>query len=309
MQPVPVPTPPSKPPAQSTAWAPPNLGQPWQFRFFHRIIRTFGKRPAYHLAYFVVFWYVLTSRAIRRRTRHYLDRRFPSHRGLRRFLDTFRLVASFAHSMIDVAAVRILGPSALAVNSIHNDQLLQLGNASSGLVLLNSHVGCWQIALPYFRFPGKHACAVMIPDPNTQALAAQPDAAIIDPRTGLQAVMDMTQALLAGHVVSLMGDRTFGDQQNVVRVRFLGQDVLFPLTPYRIASATGSPIGVILAPKTGFRTFEMRLARVIHVPPHLGRDPQAYAPCAQQFADTLEQFTRDFPFQFYNFFNLWQTDH
>jgi predicted LPLAT superfamily acyltransferase len=293
-------------PAQAAGWSERGLGQNWQHRFFHRVIHALGKRPAYHVAYFVVFWYVLTSRSVRARTRFYLDRRFPAHRGfLRRFLDTYRLVCVFSQTLIDMAAVRILGPHALAVDPVHHDRFMQLCATESGVVLLNAHVGCWQVGLSTLCSLGKHACVVMIPEPGTQAFLDQTAASVIDPRTGLQSVLEITQALLNGQVVSLMGDRAFGDEQNVVMARFLGRDVAFPLAPYRVASATGAPIGVMMAPKVGFRSFEMRLVRVIRVPPNLGRNPRNYVPYAQQFADCLEQFVCEFPWQFYNFYDLW----
>ena len=60
------------------------------------------------------------------------------------------------------------------------------------------------------------------------------------------------------------------------------------------------------APNLGGSAFELRLAKVIEVPPNLGRNPEAYTPYTQMFADCLEQFVHDFPWQFYNFYDFWQ---
>jgi predicted LPLAT superfamily acyltransferase len=155
------------------------------------------------------------------------------------------------------------------------------------------------------HFP-KRVSIVMIPEPRGPVLLGPQSTSMIDPRTGLQGVMAMTEALLRGDIVTMMGDRTFGSDRNTVAVQFLGDPVLFPVTPYRLASATATPILVMAAPKTSANSYELRLLKIIEVPPHLGRSAQDYAPYAQQFADCLEQFTREFPWQYYNFYDLWQ---
>jgi len=67
------------------------------------------------------------------------------------------------------------------------------------------------------------------------------------------------------------------------------------------------PVLVLTAPKTAPGTYELRLSKVIQVPPKLGRDAKAYAPYVQQFADVIEAFVRDYPWQFNNFYDLWGT--
>jgi predicted LPLAT superfamily acyltransferase len=143
----------------------------------------------------------------------------------------------------------------------------------------------------------------MIPEPGARAPAS-----IIDPRSGLDGVMLMTDALLRGEIVTMMGDRIFGSDHNVVPVQFLGSTALFPITPYRLASATGVPVLVMTAPRTSKTSYELRVARIIDVPPDLGRNAADYAPYAQQFADCIEEFAREFPWQVYNFYDLWEGD-
>jgi predicted LPLAT superfamily acyltransferase len=115
----------------------------------------------------------------------------------------------------------------------------------------------------------------------------------------------MAETLLAGNILVMMGDRTIGSEKTVVPVRFLGGQVLFPITPYRVAAVTGVPVLVMTAPRTGTRSYELRLAKVIEVPANLGRSASSYTPYAQQFADCIEEFVREHPWQFHNFFNLW----
>ena len=115
----------------------------------------------------------------------------------------------------------------------------------------------------------------------------------------------MTETLLAGNLLAMMGDRSMGSDKSTATVNFLGSPAQFPITPFRMASATGVPVLVLTAPRVGKRAYEMRLAKVIEVPPGLGRSAESYQPYCQQFADCLTQFVEAFPWQYYNFFDVW----
>lgn len=293
-------------PAEEQQWRQPKIGSERQHRFFHWLIRLGGRTRAIHISWVATLWYTLFYPSIRQRCRYYLDRRFPDRTGpLRRLRDTYRLVRTYGETLVDMLVLRILGPKSLTALSPDHERLRALAAGEKGFVLLHAHAGCWQVGMSTLGEFQKPISIVMIPEPKTVALFDKRVAEVIDPREGLPSVMLMTQALLRGHVVTMMGDRTFGDEQNTVRARFLGGEIALPITPYRLASSTGVPIVVMMAPKTGKRTYEMRLVKVVDVPPGLGRAADKYEPYAQAYADCLEGFCRDFPWQFYNFYDLW----
>jgi predicted LPLAT superfamily acyltransferase len=292
----------------SQDWSEKGIGPNWQRKFFYWLIRLGGKQRGYHMSNILTFWYVLIHPSIRRRCRFYLDRRFPDRRGaLRQFLDTYRLVRTFGATLVDPMVVQILGPGAFNVASPDHDRLLEISADKKGLVVIHAHMGSWQIAIPTLgKFP-KRVSVVRIPDPNAPSLADSP--ATIDPRTGLQSAMQMADALMAGEIVVLAGDRTLGSEKSVAPAQLLGGRVFLPIAPYRLASATGAPVLVLTSPKISGNNFAMKLAKVIQVPPGLGRNPARYAPYAQMFADCIEEFVSEYPWQFYNFYDFWQDPH
>ena len=270
-------------------------------------MRLLGKRPAYHLAHLVTFWYVLFYPSIRRRCRFYLQRRFPNHQGpLRRFLDTFRLVRTYGSSLVDGMVLDIFGPGAFNATCPDGERLLQLSTGDRGLVLILAHVGCWRVGMSTLDHLPKRVWVVRIPEPPAPGQSEARNAGAIDPRFGLDSVLQMTDALLRGDIVAISGDRTLGSEQSVISAQFLGKQALLPIVPYRLASATGSPVVIMTAPRIARDRYELRLAKVFEVPPGLGRIPQNYAPYAQLFADALEQFVHEHPWQFYNFYDFWQ---
>jgi predicted LPLAT superfamily acyltransferase len=218
------------------------------------------------------------------------------------------LVREFGKTLVDIAAFGILGKRSMVDVCFDAERILGLCGREKGAVLLNAHVGCWQVGLANLANLRKPVSLLMVPDPKAQALLDHRVARVIDPRTGLAGVIAMTQALLHGEIVAIMGDRTFGEYQNTIEARFFEDEVFLPLSLYRLASLTGVPLVVLLAVRTGMKTYELCLARVIQVPPGLGRGATEYVSYAQQFIACLEGFVQEHPWQFFNFYDLWHDE-
>src|SRR5438045_3509890 len=90
-------------------WAQRGIGTSGQHRFFYYLMKYGGKARGYHLANFVSLWYALYP-SVRRRCRYYLDRRFPERHGrVRRFLDCYRLLRTYSHTLVDMMVVGMFG--------------------------------------------------------------------------------------------------------------------------------------------------------------------------------------------------------
>ena len=64
----------------------------------------------------------------------------------------------------------------------------------------------------------------------------------------------------------------------------------------------------LLSYKTGPNSYALETYAVIRVPGSLGRGRERFIPYVQQFAAALENYCTAHPFQFFNFFNMWQND-
>ncbi len=291
-------------------WRLRKIGKPWHMRFFRGLIRLGGRRPAYHIMYMVVFWYMLFVPEIRRRTRYYLDRRFPDRTGgLQRFVDSCRLVCNFGRTMIDRFAFAALGGRTLEAECPDIARLQAVLAAGRGAVLINAHLGCWQVAMSILSKVETPVSVVMIPpaddEPGSHRLERELPFQTIDPRGGLDSVLAMMQSLRRGEILGLMGDRVFGSRESTVTVDFLGGAVDLPFSPYRLAGAAGVPIIVLFSHKADFRRYEIRVARIIEVAAGDARRPRACRIYARQFAEALEEFVQAHPWQYFNFYDLW----
>jgi predicted LPLAT superfamily acyltransferase len=294
-------------------WDPRSVGKRWQFSLVGVLLRMGGRRIGYIGMYVVVAWYVLLRPFVRRRCRYYLDRRFPQVRNpLVRLWHDYRRVEALGESLIDRLAFGLLGPEILKVDFPGGPRLRELCSEGRGLIVLSSHVGCWQVAMSAFVYLRAPVCIVMHQEPGDvdprwfQYAGSETPFAVIDPAQPMGGILQMIAVLENNHALAMMADRVFGDDPNTLAAPFLGAPVHFPISPYRLASMQGSPIAVVSSYKTGYSRYRVELDRIIRVPTGLGRSNAAYAPYLQEYVQALEGFTASHPWQFFNFHDMWQ---
>ena len=300
------------PSERKSRWSSRSVGAAWQHRFFYMLIRLGGRGAAYAFLRLVVLYYVLLRPGERRKGEFYLRRRFAGARGLKLLRHGYRLNLALGISLIDRALVGILGPASTKVTLRGREEMQALLAEGRGLILVTAHVGCWQASLSALSFLKVPVHLLMQREEgdidrhyHEHAGQAAPFS-IIDPRGELGGALEMLAVLKRGEVLSVMGDRLLGSDRNAVSVDFLGAAVRFPFSACKLASATGAPIGVLLSAKSGADSYELRLARTIRVPAGLGRGSRVFVPYVRQFAETLEEYTQRHPYQFFNFYDMWE---
>jgi predicted LPLAT superfamily acyltransferase len=277
---------------------------------FYGMLLVAGQMGAYLLLWPVITVYVLGSRKIHRLTAAYLEKRFPGHGRLARWRDTHRIMLNFGRVLVDRAWLGLRPGAELQGELEGREELLALVGEGRGVVLLTAHVGNWQSAMAHIT--GLKVAINSLMQYREEAVAkhyfdlrrkAMPFK-IIKSDGFMGGLVEATAALQRGEVVTVMGDRYAGGP--AAEVEFLGSRVRLPAAAYALAAATGSPVAVLLAAKTGRRRYRLKLWEVFRPEPadreNRRRDLQKWA---QRFADALEGYLREYPYQWYNFFDFW----
>ena len=296
------------------SWSTRSIGSRWQHRFFYALIRLAGRRAAYVMVVFVAIYYVLFRPSVRNRSRPYLSRRFPGRNALLRLWDSFRITVEMGQVLVDRAALGILGPGQLTVRHSRREDLLERVREGRGVILVTAHAGCWQFAMESLLMLETPVSLLLHReegDVDLHIFEHRRDAAafrIIDPAGPLGGALEMLQVLKHGEILCIMGDRAMGGDRSTVEVEFLGGRVRVPITPYQLASATGAPVVAIFPYKSGPGNYSLQVAKVIRVPENLGRAPEAYRPYSEAYIRALERFVEERPYQFFNFFDMWNQE-
>jgi predicted LPLAT superfamily acyltransferase len=290
-----------------------DYGGRWGHAIFRWVIRRLGVLPAYGLLAIVVPYYVLLRASARRSAAHYLKRRFPRDGVLRRTARTALYFYRFGQAQIDQAVVGILGPGHCRVEFPQAQQLRRLIAGGRGLLLVNSHFGCWLAAMASMN-------ALQVPvnlqfrreetkrgrlffELNGQEAHTR----FVDPDRFLGGLIELTQALQRGECVCVMGDRV--GQGRGGRAMFLGDAAQFPLTPYQLARASGAPAVVLLAHRAGRMSWRIEAEPLAEGLDLAAMDRQdVLRDLLERYAATLERAVRASPYMWFNFFDLWSRD-
>lgn len=292
-------------------WTSRSIGSNLQHQFFYTLIKLGGRRLAYFFLYFIVLYYTLFRPSVRKKCYFYLSHRFPDDSLFKRMIRSFRLSLELGKVLIDRAIIGILGYEKLSVSFEEKEILTNLISKSNGIILLIAHVGCWQVALSALSSLKTRVNMVIHREEGDvdrhyfEHQSTELPFGIIDPEGYLGGTLEMVNVLKKGELLSIMGDRVLGNPKNTVSIDFLGEKALFPYSAFKVASATGAPIVLLFTFKTGASKFGLNLAKVIHVPENLGRSGKNYKPYVSEFVNELEKYTEAYPFQFFNFYDMW----
>jgi predicted LPLAT superfamily acyltransferase len=305
----------SKTTSQSDShWSSRSLGSKFQHGIFYFLIGLGGRRAAYVLLHMVVFWYVLFYPSVRRRAGFYMRHRFPNDTGFKRFMHVFRMCLAMGKALVDRAIMGILGPEHIRFTLHGKQELLGLLDEEKGLILINAHAGCWQAAMSAMTFMDTSVNMLMQRNPGDvdrhvfQHSGQERPYNVIDPAGYLGGVLEMIAVLKEKQILSVMGDRVFGNPKNSMPTKFLGEDAYFPISAFTLAAATGTPCAMLLSHKSGPDSYELELAKVIRLKPGTGRKKrEAIELAVGELAETLEAFCMKHPYQLFNFFDMWAT--
>lgn len=286
-----------------------SIASRFKHRFVYALIALGGRWLAYLFLYPLVFVYCL-HKSVRNKSRAYITRRFNPQTKWEFFKHTFCLNLTFGRTLVDRAALGILGTAEFVSTPQARQTCEELIKPGKGLLLLTAHVGCWQSAVNCMQFLNKpmHILYYRNPRDNDKTVAEHRGKAapftLINPAGPLGGVPEMMSALQRGEIVCAMADRVFGNPQNAVEVQFLGGKVWVPYSFYRLAAVTGAPIVMAFFPWQGSGRLASWVLEPVYVQDN-GPHKAHYQPYAQQFIDGLTQFCIKYPYQFFNYFDWW----
>lgn len=298
-------------PSEPKGWTSRSVGSRFQHGIFYCLIRLGGRRAAYGLLYFVALYYATFRPLVWRRCAPYLSRRFPGGGIFRRWLGVYRLSLGLGKSLIDRAAVGIVGPGALSARLSGKEKLLGLLGEGRGVILLTAHVGCWQAAMSALSFLEAPVHMLMQREEGDvdrhyfEHAGLESPYRIIDPRGFLGGAVEMADVLKRGEVLCVMGDRVLGDESATLWETYLGAPAAFPISAFKLSASTGAPVAVLFSAKTGSASYELSVADVIRVERPRVRGAEAFRPSLRRFVDALEAFGRNYPYQVFNFYDMW----
>jgi lauroyl/myristoyl acyltransferase len=180
----------------------------------------------------------------------------------------------------------------------------------TGTIIVMSHVGNWELAaqlmnrkgLPVMLYLGeKHKEQIERLQKETLTQSGIKIVTTSEKESSPFALVEGINFLREGGIVSMTGDRLWGEQSHVT-VEFLGHEVCLPDTPHLFALMTGAPLMTFFVHQDSVGKYHIKVSKGRKVFAATRADrKKAALESAQTYADDLARFVTDHPFEWYHF--------
>lgn len=271
-----------------------------------RSLRIFDVRLIYGFAFvFVIPFVVIFSPSRKTSWRFY--RGILGFGVLKSALYVYLNHCMFAEVVIDRFAMYAGKTFDVAIEG--EDVYQALASRPEGFVQLSSHIGNYEIAGYSLLSPGKSINAVVYGHEkesvmrNRSNMFDKTNIHMICLREDMGHLFEIDKALSEGNIVSLPADRHMGDSKTI-ECNFLDRAADFPKGPFSVATMRGLDVLAVNVMKEGAKRYRIYVTAL---------DYDREAPRKEQLAQLsaayireLEKRIRQYPAQWYNFFDFWK---
>jgi predicted LPLAT superfamily acyltransferase len=227
-----------------------------------------------------------------------------------RLTDLFRHYFTFATVALDrVFLLKRRGD--LFETQLHGEAVMeQARDRGEGCLLLGAHLGSFEI-LRSLGLSRRLEVAMLMFEDNARAIgrvARAIDPALADTVIALgrfDSMLRLHERLQQHDWVGILGDRSL-DPAGEVRVPFFGEPAGFPTAPFRIALMLKRPVVLMVGLYRGGNRYDVYFETLFD-PRTVARSQRdaAIEGAVRQFANRLEHYCRQAPFNWFNFYDFW----
>lgn len=272
-----------------------------------RILRYVNIRILYAFAaVFVIPECIVTSQS--RKTAWHYFRNILGYGRWKAMWATYVNHCLFSQVVIDKFAM--YAGKRIKVETVGFDEYLRRSEMEPGFMHLSSHIGNYEIAgytlvsehktMNALVFDGEKASVManrskMFEGTNTRMIAVKSD---------MSHLFEIDNALNNGEIVTMPADRINGSPKSI-ECTFLGHKAKFPQGPFSVATLRGLDVLAVNVMKKGWGGY------IIYITP-ISYDKTAsrkeqIRQLSEAYVGELETRLRQYPTQWYNFFDFWNT--
>lgn len=273
-----------------------------------------GRTFARLFLYPITLYFYFRRRPEREASRAFLSRALGRPAGT---FDVMRHIHRFAGVILDRVFLLARNDVRQFQLTIHGlDLLLDTYHQGRGMLLLGSHVGSFEILRVLAREKPEVKLKVLLDKSQTPAITellhalnpAVGDSVIDASEGGTAIVLNIKDAVEQGSVVALLGDRA-RPQEPTRNAVFFGQPAPLPTAPYLMASVLDTPVLLCFGLYRGGSRYDLHFehfAERIEIP--RSERSARLDEWIARYAARLEHHARLDPYNWFNFYDFWQSD-
>ncbi len=289
---------------------------PFALKIIRWIALHLGRGFARLLLYPIVGYFLLTSREACRSSRQFLSRALGRPAT---GMDVARHLHTFASTILDRVFLITDRFDEFEIEIFNEDVARAHAQLDNGCLLIGSHLGSFEALRALGVVKGEdHGIKVKMlmnrgqNEMITRVLEALNPSVVdmmIDTSGGdADTALRIKNALDEGCVVSMLGDRVNSAQEKYTHCNFLGEKAVIPLGWLLLASVLKVPVLLCFGLYRGGNRYDIHfelLSDGIHL--ERGRREEQAAEWAQRYADRLAHYARLAPYNWFNFFDFWES--
>lgn len=282
------------------------------YMFFVFFIKKLGIGFAYFFLRFVALYFMFFSSKQKKAITDFYKKGF-GYSSLKSIFAAYKNYCALGEVLVDKIAVLSGMKHKYSFNFDGEENLNDIANLKTGGILINAHVGNWEIAgqllerieigINLLMFDGEVAAikkymSDVLVNKNVKIISIKPD---------MTHVEQINSALKNGELIVIGGDR-FLPGNKVVECKFFGHKADFPAGPFYLAGKFSVPIIYAFAMKEGKRHYHFYATKpkIIEGFSNIAKRSQLLQTFAQEFADNIELMVRKYPLQWFNYYNFWK---
>ncbi|MHB1590078.1 MAG: LpxL/LpxP family acyltransferase [Sulfuricella sp.] len=298
------------PTASHTAWAhTPERSNMLMLRVMTWISLRMGRRAARGVLHLIAAYFLLFAPASRSASSNYLRRALGRPARWRDLYRHFFTFAATIHDRIYLVNRRF----DLFDFEVHGeDTLRRLLADGKGLFLMGAHLGSFEVIRAIGRKHTDLRVAMLMHEETAQKINAM--LAAINPEAvqdiiglgHIESMLKVRERLDDGCVVGMLADRTPGND-TLYPVQILGADANLPVGPFRLAALLRRPVVFMTGLYLGGNRYAIHFDTLADFSAVArGQRDAALQAAITRYAALLDQYCRQAPYNWFNFFDFWQ---
>lgn len=288
-------------------WAGTTYGNEWMHKWLIRMLRYIDVR----ILYLFVALFIIPVCLVLNPSRGIAYRYFRQRIGYGRMKSAWKTYVNhclFGQVVVDKFAMYAGKRFDVEVVN-YNEFIDRAARKEEGFVQLSAHIGNYEIAGYTLAVEGKRFNALvfagekasvmrnrskMFTGTNISMIAIQPD---------MSHLFEIDKALTDGGIVSMPADRINGSKK-CIELDFLGAKAKFPLGPFSVATMRGLDVLAVNVMKDSLTSYKIYVTPLLY---DKGATRQEQIKqLSEAYVAELEKRVRQYPEQWYNYFEFWQ---
>ena len=289
-------------------WHGKSKGTPLGYKIFVWICKYIGIRAAYLVLRFVALYFFLFSFKSTAPIYNYFRwrMRFGFLKSLSKsYQNNYRLGQTLIDKMVTMAGMK----SRFTFHFDGEENLDKIVEMGKGGILLSAHAGNWEMAGQYLEKINTKINIVMF-DGEHQNIKKYLDQLgeksfnVITIKENMSHVYEMGAALAKNELICMHADR-FLEGNKTVSLNFLGEEALFPAGPFLMSAGFNVPVCLVFAFKESDKHYHFYGSDILQRFNAESKKDFAQR-LAQQYVVDLENKIKEYPEQWFNYYDFWK---